>query len=124
MKFKLDENFGTRTQRIFREAGHDVGTVVEQALSGAPDEQLYQVCREEGRCLVSLDLDFANVLRFPPENTGGIVVIRTPRNPTLPVLEQLVEQFLHASEEMTINNRLWIVEVGRIRIHQSQTDVD
>jgi hypothetical protein len=27
MKFKLDENFGTRTQELFRAAGHDVQTV-------------------------------------------------------------------------------------------------
>ena len=27
MKFKLDENFGTRTQQLFREAGHNVQTV-------------------------------------------------------------------------------------------------
>jgi len=29
MKFKLDENFGTRTQKIFRLAGHDIHTVFE-----------------------------------------------------------------------------------------------
>lgn len=74
MRFKLDENFGTRMHRIFREAGHYLGTVVEQVLSGATDEQLYQVCREQGRWLVCLDLDFANLLGFPPENTGGMVM--------------------------------------------------
>ncbi len=27
MKFKLDENFGARTQHLFQEAGHEVETV-------------------------------------------------------------------------------------------------
>ena len=70
MRFKLDENFGTRTQHIFRGAGHDVQTVREEALRGASDWHLYEVCCAEQRCLVTLDLDFADVTRFPPEKTS------------------------------------------------------
>lgn len=120
MKFKLDENFGTRTQNIFREFDHDVHTVIEEQLRGASDAELYGICYDEQRCLVTLDLDFADVVRFPPAASGGIVVIRVPRNPSLSLLEQLVRYFLRALEEMPLENRLWIVELGRIRIHQSR----
>jgi len=34
MKFKLDENFGTRTQQLFQTQGHDVMTVREGHPSG------------------------------------------------------------------------------------------
>ena len=122
MKFKLDENFGTRTQNIFQAAGFDVHTVNQESLGGASDQQLYQICQDEQRCLVTLDMDLANVLRFPPETTEGIVVIRLPRNPSLPILEKLVQQFLDVLEGQTIKGHLWIVEMGRIRIHQSRID--
>jgi predicted nuclease of predicted toxin-antitoxin system len=118
MKFKLDENFGTRTQSLFRASDHDVETVYEESLSGATDEQIYHVCQAEDRCLVTLDLDFANVLRFPPKDTGGIAVIRLPRNPSLSTLEQLIRQLLKNLESMAIAGQLWIVEVGRVRVHQ------
>jgi predicted nuclease of predicted toxin-antitoxin system len=118
MKFKLDENFGTRTQHVFRDAGHNVQTVREESLEGATDQRLYQVCCEEQRCLITLDLDFADVIRFPPQETGGIVVIRVPRNPTLALLERLVRQFLESLNRMSVEKKLWIVEVGRIRVHQ------
>lgn len=118
MKFKLDENFGTRTQRIFRESGHEVDSVRDESLQGTPDLRLYQVCCEEKRCLVTLDLDFADVTRFPPDKVGGIVVIRVPRNPSLELLERLVRQFLQATKRESVENRLWIVEVDRIRVHQ------
>jgi predicted nuclease of predicted toxin-antitoxin system len=118
MKFKLDENFGTRTQHIFRESGHDVDSVRDESLQGTPDLRLYQVCCEEKRCLVTLDLDFADVTRFPPDKAGGIVVIRVPRNPSLELLERLVRQFLQAAKRESVENRLWIVEVDRIRVHQ------
>jgi predicted nuclease of predicted toxin-antitoxin system len=122
MKFKLDENFGTRTQQLFRAAGHDVQTVRDQGLQGRSDFYLYEVCCAEQRCLVTLDLDFSDVTRFPPAKTGGIVVIRVPRNPSLTLLEQLIHQFLQSLTQMSVEKKLWIVEIGRIRVHQSETE--
>jgi predicted nuclease of predicted toxin-antitoxin system len=122
MKFKLDENFGKRTQQLFRMAGHDVQTVREERLQGSPDRSIYDHCCREQRCLVTLDLDFADVTRFPPNQTAGIAAIRVPRNPSLPLLESLIRQFLHALNTTSVNKQLWIVEVGRIRIHQSEAD--
>ena len=118
MKFKLDENFGARAQQLLRAAGHEVDTVRDEGLSGTSDQQLYDICFSEQRCLVTLDLDFADVLRYPPSRTGGIAVIRLPRNPTLAVLEQLIQQFLDLMRSEAVEKRLWIIEVGRVRIHQ------
>ncbi len=121
MKFKLDENLGGRTLASFQRAGHEAHTVLDEHLSGALDDQLYQTCVAEQRCLVTLDLDFADPLRFPPEPTGGIAVIRVPRNPSLTLLEHLVEQLIQAIEQAPLEHNLWVVEVGRIRIHQSSS---
>jgi len=118
MKFKLDENFGTRTQHIFEKAGHDAETVYQELLQGASDQHLYEVCCREQRCLVTLDLDFSDITRFPPEKCGGIAVIRLPKSPSLPLLERLVKQLLLAVNQMPLAPELWIVEIGRIRIHQ------
>lgn len=124
MNFKLDENFGKRTQHLFKAAGHDVRTVTSQGLSGSSDQRLYEVCSVEKRCLITLDLDFADVTRFSPSESSGIVVIRVPRNPSVALLEQLINQFLKAVIQMPIEKRLWIVEPGRIRVHQSETEED
>ena len=61
MKFKRDENFGTRTQYLFITAGHDVRTVHNQRLQGCSDKNLYDICCKEARCLVTLDLDFSDL---------------------------------------------------------------
>jgi len=119
MKFKLDENFGTRTQQLFRDAGHEVKTIRDQELQGASDERLFDVVRAEGFCLVTFDLDFASVVRFPPAQSSGIVVIRVPENPSLGLLEQLIRQFLQMLPQLTVEQKLIVVELGRIRIHQS-----
>ncbi|MDP2896414.1 MAG: DUF5615 family PIN-like protein [bacterium] len=122
MTFKLDENLGARTQQLFLAAGHEVQTVRDQGLGGCSDEHLYEVCRAEQRCLVTLDLDFADITRFPPTQSKGIVVIRVPRNPNFALLEQLVRQFLQAISQMSVEKKLWVVEAGRIRIHQLEVD--
>ena len=124
MKFKLDENFGTRTQKIFRDAGHDIHTVRDEQLQGCSDVKLFEICGAEHRCLVTLDLDFSDVTRFPPEQTGGIAVIRALRNPSLELLEKLIRQFLQSLSQMSIEKKLWIIETGRIRIHQQTEDED
>jgi len=93
--------------------------VRQESLQGVSDQQLYEVCCVEQRCLVSLDLDFSNTLRFPPEPSGGIVVIRIPRNPSLAMLEEMLGQFLKLTELMSPQKKLWIVEVGRVRVHQA-----
>jgi len=117
MKFKLYENFGMRTQQLFHAAGHDVETVRDEGFQGSSDQYLYEVCCTEQRCLVTLDLDFADTIRFPPNQAGGIVVIRVPRNPSLSLLERLIGQFLQMLTQMSPEKLLWIVEVGRIRVH-------
>ena len=122
MKVKLDENFGTRTQKIFRDAGHDIHTVRDEQLQGCSDVKLFEICGIEHRCLVTLDLDFSDVTRFHPDKTEGIAVIRVTRNPSLELVEKLVRQFLQALSQMSIAKNLWIIEPGRIRIHQQQTE--
>jgi predicted nuclease of predicted toxin-antitoxin system len=122
MKFKLDENFGTRTQQLFHKAGYDVHTVREQGLEGCSDQHLFEICCNEQCCLVTLDLDFSDVTRFLPAKASGIVVIRVPKNPSLILLERLIRQFLKSLTQMSVEKKLWIVEIARIRVHQSETE--
>ena len=70
MKFKLDENIGNIGRALLTDAGHDVSTV-----DGASDTIFYDVCCAESRILITLDRDFGEVLRFPPEKIAGIVIL-------------------------------------------------
>ena len=113
---KLDENLGTRRQELLRHSGFDVATVPEQNLEGAPDQKLILVCREENRCLITLDLDFSNPLQFPPHKFTGIVVLRcSPQGIYQQILEALKVFSRAAIQRETLTGKLWIVSPKQIR---------
>lgn len=118
MKFELDENIGLRGLQILTGAGHDVATVRGQSLGGAEDRELIEVCRDEQRALVTLDLDFSNPLIFEPRRYPGIAVLRMPPKASSAQLLALVHTFARALTTEFIEGKLWIVEIGRIRVHQ------
>ena len=118
MKLKLDENLGLRGKHVLDAAGHDACTVAAQKLTAADDRHLIEICRLEGRALVTLDVDFANPLVFPPADYAGIAVIRLPKRPTAADLQAGLETLVRALKVESLAGRLWIVERGRVRIHQ------
>jgi predicted nuclease of predicted toxin-antitoxin system len=118
MRLKLDENLGNRGQSILQAAGHDVSTVFRQQLSGATDEELIEKCRTENRGLVSLDLDFANPLRFQPSKYPGLAVLRLPAKPSANDLTNLIHTLATALAGDSMTGKLWIVESGRVRVYQ------
>ena len=118
MRFKLDENLGTSSQEVLRSAGHNVATVREQELGGSPDGRIFEICREERRALVTLDRDFGQVLRFPPHLSSGIVVLALGSRPNLREISARLADFLALLETRPLGAELWIVESGRVRIHE------
>jgi predicted nuclease of predicted toxin-antitoxin system len=116
VRFKVDENIGMSDADLLRESGHDVRTVQDQALSGASDDRIYDVCVAEDRTLVTLDRDFGHVLRFPPKQTAGIVILELGRSASLPLLHDRLREFLALAAIRPATGELWIVEPGRVRV--------
>jgi predicted nuclease of predicted toxin-antitoxin system len=121
MKMKLDENIGQRGKTLLIEAGHDVCTVLEQNLQSAPDPVVIEVCRSEERCLVTLDLDFSNPIRFNPAEHAGIAVLRLPKRPTDQDLIDAIVTLINALKLEAIVGKLWIIQRGQIRIYQQES---
>ena len=115
-RFKLDENLSIHAAQILREGGYDAVTVNDQVLGGSLDQQIGKICIREGRCLITGDLHFSNILAFPPQGYPGIIVLRHPRM-RLRAMLQLVHGVVAALQSRNPRGDLWIVEPHGIRIH-------
>ena len=114
MKFKTDENLPTEAAAILRESGFDAQTVGDEKLSGSDDRILAARVRDEGRILVTLDLDFANIGAYPPHEHPGVIVLRLKRQDKATVVAY-VRRIAAALEHRNPSRELWIVEGNRIR---------
>lgn len=76
MKIKLDENLPARLAGILSEHGHDVHTVPDENLAGRPDDDIWRAATEEGRFLITQDLDFSDTRRFVPGTHAGMLLLR------------------------------------------------
>jgi hypothetical protein len=122
VKVKLDENLGTAGAEFLTNAGFDVATVNEQHLTSAADENVARLCAAENRCLVTLDKDFSDPLRYPPKDYAGIVVVRLPGRFRLALMERALGLVVEAAKRGDVRGRLWIAEVDRVREYQDRTD--
>ncbi|MFB2767868.1 DUF5615 family PIN-like protein [Pelatocladus sp. BLCC-F211] len=118
MKLKLDENIDIRVVTLLRLAGHDVATVPGQGLSSAPDEELIEVCRSEGRCLVTCDRGFGNRLKYNPSDYSGIVIIRLPPRYTFADWRETIETLIAGLEAADVTGKLWIIQQGKVQEYQ------
>jgi predicted nuclease of predicted toxin-antitoxin system len=122
MRFKLDENLSRSVAELFRAAGHDVMTVGDQQLRGAADERVFEVATREGRALVTLDRDLGQILRFPPDESPGIIVIDPGPWASHRGLLEGARDLLAMVETRSPTGALCIVEAGRVRVHLAHGD--
>jgi len=98
VKVKLDENLPTTLATRLGSLGHDVETVFDEALSGADDDRIWQAVQQEGRFLITQDLDFSDIRKFSPGTHHGLLLVRL-RNPGRLALTELISS-LFASQNV------------------------
>jgi predicted nuclease of predicted toxin-antitoxin system len=117
MRFKVDENLNDDVADALRARGHDAATVHDQRMRGGVDARLGEACRAEGRAIVTLDLDFANIQDFPPQDFPGLIVLRVA-DQSRPHILGVIQRVLDLLDREPLSGRLWIVEEHRVRIRQ------
>jgi predicted nuclease of predicted toxin-antitoxin system len=121
MQFKVDENLHDDVAEALRAGGHGAVTVHDQRLRGSADDQLGEVCRAEGRALLTLDLDFANIRDYPPQDYPGLIVMRLA-DQSRPHVLSVLPGVLDLLNREPLTGSLWIVEEHRVRIRRAEKE--
>jgi predicted nuclease of predicted toxin-antitoxin system len=114
IRFKIDENLPREFVQMLERAGHDAVSVPDQRLSGVADQKVDEVCSNEGRVLVTLDVAFGDVRRYAPQDRPGIVLLRVGSQQ-----KQLIDVFARVVSLLgteRIAQCLWIDDESGVRI--------
>ena len=120
MLFKVDENLHEEVAVLLRQHGHDAVTVYDQQMQGQVDDDVAAVCRQEGRVIVTQDLDFSNILTYAPQDYAGIIVLRL-HDQSRPSVAAMVARIIPLFATESLVGCLWIVDEIGARIRQGGT---
>jgi predicted nuclease of predicted toxin-antitoxin system len=78
LKFVIDEDMPRSTSRALNGKGHKALDVRDHGLRGKSDQQVYEFAHQEEAIILTGDLGFGNIMRFPIGSHFGIFVVHFP----------------------------------------------
>jgi predicted nuclease of predicted toxin-antitoxin system len=118
MKFKLDENMPVALCQVLRWRGHDVDSVMDENLSGHPDNEIWIAAQKAERFFITQDLDFADIRKFAPGTHRGLLLIRLNHPSRRALLQRVYSLFVEEPVE-TWTGCLVIATETKVRVRRS-----
>jgi predicted nuclease of predicted toxin-antitoxin system len=118
-RFVLDEDLPRSTGVALTREGYEVKDIRDHGYRGSGDEEIYRFAQEEKAVLLTGDLGFSNILKFPLGQHFGIVVARFPNEMAPRKINREIVSSLGGLGENEIRRNLIILEPGRIRIKRA-----
>lgn len=76
MKFLADMGISPRTVNWLRARGYDAIHLIEEGLEKLPDERILMKARNEGRIILTVDLDFGSLLAITRSSLPSVILFR------------------------------------------------
>lgn len=91
MKFLADMGISMRTVAWLRQQGHDALHLREQGLQRLPDKEIIVKARQEGRVVLTMDMDFGYLLAISGDIVPSILLFRLDNESAEVVNQRLAE---------------------------------
>ena len=72
----LDNCVPRKYRRLLEGWGYPASFSEDYISPDAPDTQVVELARKLDAVLLTVDMDFANILDYPPQNYSGLIVVR------------------------------------------------
>jgi predicted nuclease of predicted toxin-antitoxin system len=117
MKFFADHCAYSVTVRFLRGLGYTVETAKEAFLQVADDTDILQHARDTDAVLLTNDLDFGNILLYPPSRSMGIIVLKISKV-TVPEVHAVLRQMLRDIPSDEFRGALFVVDCNKYRVRR------
>ena len=122
MRFLIDANLPRAVIAVVQSLGHQVEFARDIGLASATDEQIARHALRYSAALITRDLDFADIRRYPPDRHSGIVVLRLPDTAVAEEIAKALKRFLSEPGFVAaLPGRLAVVEGDRARFRPPLT---
>jgi len=116
LKFVIDEDMPRSTAGTLKAKGFEA--LDDYGLRGLSDEEVFKFAQREKAIILTGDMGFANLLRYPIGSHAGIVIAHFPNEISTSELNgQIINAFSNLAES-DFRGNLIILEPGRIRIRR------
>ena len=115
MKLKLDENFSRHLKPVLIGLGHDVLTAADEELLSHPDIEIAQAAKDEQRMLMTLDVEFADLRKYPPGSHPGVILFRPLSLSPLSV-NAFITDFVRRTNLDKLDACVAVVDPGHVRV--------
>jgi hypothetical protein len=117
LTFFTDHCVPPQAGEVISQSGHRVVLLRDVMPHDSPDDAVLAKAQELGAILVSLNGDFADIVRYPPSLYGGIVALQIKGHPqSLSAILDTLEAYVRAHGEADdYSGTLLLVEPHRIR---------
>lgn len=117
LRFLADHCISNATVETIQREGHEVIRLRDALPVESPDTLVIAKAQELNAILLSLNGDFADIVRYPPRQYKGIVALQLKNHPeTLDRLLSLLTMYLRVQSADHFRGKLIVIEVNRIRV--------
>jgi len=117
IKFLADECLGLPAITFLRETGYSVVKAKEVNSGGRPDFDILKRAIKEIRILITEDIDFGNIILYPPKLHHGIILLRFRHRSESDIHSTLLK-LLSELKPKDFKKTLVIVDADKYRIRK------
>lgn len=120
MKLKLDENLPESLVGELAALGHDVDNVRLEGLTGQSDPDIWRAAQQDGRFLITQDLDFSDNRQFAPGTHHGLMLVRLRVPGRRALAARIAEAFRSADADSWARCFVLLTD-SKLRVHRASS---
>jgi predicted nuclease of predicted toxin-antitoxin system len=101
---------------LLQSLGVDACDVRDVGLKGASDAEIFEYAQKEERVILTRDVEFGSIIKYPPQNHHGVIVIRLPNTYVRDQILLVIRKFFTKIGKEELTHKIVIVEADNYRI--------